>query len=559
MKKTIDCLLIGHNQVNFREYEKEIRKMGTNSGAYRDLSKNIIQYNNKLYSTEEVFNLFCTREKSQGSSIEPIRLVETFNAAIAYLGTYLAKNGLTFDYINSFQEEKEKLLEILRQENILTVAIITTLYVSPLPILEIINFIRESGNPVKIIVGGPFITSKAHTLEAQELCILFKSIDADFYINSSHGEAALVNTIKASMLRAPIEKVNNLYYKTGKGYTAAPVLEENIKLSENMVNWDLFSARVGKFVNVRTAISCPYACSFCGFPQHAGKYQAVRADIIEKELNLLGKIESLELVNFIDDTFNVPVKRFKEILKMMIKNQYKFRWHSHFRCQLADREMVELMKESGCDGVFLGIESGNEQILKNMNKYISLEKYLEGMALLKEYEITMLGNFIIGYPGETYDTVQDTVKFIEKSNMDFYRVQPWYCDPITPIWKEREKYDIKGECFEWSHKTMDSQTASNLIDEIIMSVKNPIRLPQYYFDLDNVFQLAYKGVSRHQVKKFLKAFDNGVKERLENPRKEVSFNVIKQIKNSCRQRDRIDEEFNHQADIIDDSDAQFDF
>jgi hypothetical protein len=106
---------------------------------------------------------------------------------------------------------------------------------------------------------------------------------------------------------------------------------------------------------------------------------------------------------------------------------------------------------------------------------------------------------------------------------------------------------------------MDSQTASNLIDEIIMSVKNPIRLPQYYFDLDNVFQLAYKGVSRHQVKKFLKAFDNGVKERLENPRKEVSFNVIKQIKNSCRQRDRIDEEFNHQADIIDDSDAQFDF
>jgi radical SAM superfamily enzyme YgiQ (UPF0313 family) len=72
---------------------------------------------------------------------------------------------------------------------------------------------------------------------------------------------------------------------------------------------------------------------------------------------------------------------------MMIKNKYEFKWNSFFRCQFADREVVELMKESGCEGVFMGIESGSDKILENMNKASRIEKYYEGIALLKEYDI----------------------------------------------------------------------------------------------------------------------------------------------------------------------------
>jgi anaerobic magnesium-protoporphyrin IX monomethyl ester cyclase len=562
MKKTIDCLFIGQNQIDFDEYEKDIRKMGTGSGAYRDLDKNVLRYNNKPYSASDIFNLFCCHDSLLNGPIKTIKPVETFSAGIAYLGTYLHRRGFTFDFANSFQDKKKELAALLERENILTIAILTTLYVSPLPIIEIMDFIKKHNDTAKIIVGGPFVSTKIRTLKPVQLEYLFKSIDGDFYVNSSQGEAALVNILYALKKDLPMDQVNNIHYKPADStdYVATRVVRENNILSENMVNWDLFADRVGEFANLRTGISCPFQCSFCGFPEHAGKYQTADVDAIERELNLLDKITSVKSITFVDDTFNVPKNRFKDILKMMIKNKYKFKWNSFIRSQFLDREIVELMKESGCESSFLGLESGNNQILKNMNKEACVETFLEGIELLNKQEIVSFGNFIIGFPGETVETGQDTAKFIKESGLDFYRVQLWYCEPITPIWREREKYELKSESFEWSHETMDSKTACDLIDELIRSIEHPIRLPQYYFDYDNVMQLTHKGINIEKVKRFMKSFDNGVKERLAEPsHQEVSYNVIRQIRESCREGNNSDESFDNERNKIDTSEAEFDF
>lgn len=566
MGSDIDCFFIGLNQIEFEEYEKSVRKMGLHSGAYRDLDKNTIQCNNKIYSAADIFNLFCL----DNGAVEPIKKVETFSAGIAYLGTYLHGRGFTFDYVNSFQDEKEYLKEKLQRENILAIAILTTFYVTPLPIVEIIKFIKTYNQTAKIIVGGPFVSTRHRTCTDAELNYLLNSLDADVYVNSSQGEAALVKIISSLKSGSPFHRINNIYYKSGEEYAATPLLREDNKLGENMVNWDLFADRVEQFVNVRTCISCPFSCSFCGFPEHAGKFQTAEVDVLEQELNRLNKIKSVRSVNFVDDTFNVPAKRFKDILRMMIKNDYSFNWSSFFRCQYADREMVEMMKDSGCEGVLLGIESGNSQILENMNKAASVEKYYQGITLLKEYGIPTLGNFFIGFPGETEKTVQDTVKFIKNSGLDYYRTQLWYYEPITPIARQKDKYELSGESFEWRHKTMDTQKACDLIDEIILTLEEPARYPQYYFDYDNVIQLTHKGLTIDQVKKYLKSFDNAVKEKLRNPsRKEVSFQAITRIKESCRSHDRDDDyqpvnvstgDFPGEGgDQLDTSEAEFDF
>jgi anaerobic magnesium-protoporphyrin IX monomethyl ester cyclase len=534
VNKKIDCFLVGQNQITFQEYEKSVRKMGIHSGAYRDLNVNTLQLNNEIYSAADIFNLFC----GENPQIEPIKRVETFAAGIAYLGTYLHRRGFTFDYINSFQDEKEYLKEQLQENEVLTVAILTTFYVTPLPIVEIIRFIRQYNQTAKILVGGPFVSTKFRTSNPTEMDYLLKSMEADFYVNSSQGESALVNIISSLKNDQPFDKINNIYYKTEKGYASTPLVREENILAENMVDWELFSNRVGEFANVRTCISCPFSCAFCGFPEHAGKHQVACVEAIEEELNRLNKIKSLKSIHFVDDTFNVPIKRFKEMLKMMIKNDYSFKWNSFFRCQYADEETVKLMKESGCESVLLGIESGNEQILKNMNKFASLDKYYEGIAWLKKYGIITLGNFIVGFPGETEETVRDTIDFIKKSDLDYYRAQLWYFEPITPIGRQKEKYDLQGESFEWSHKTMNSQQTCDWVERIIFSLdeKDKIRYPQYYFDYDNVAQLTHKGITMDQVKKYLKSFDNGVKTKLKNPsRREVTFESIQQIRESCQE------------------------
>ncbi len=560
MSKKIDCILVGHNEMNFAEYEEKIKKMGANSGAFRDLALNFFTYNNTAYTISNVFNMFGAKEDHSKKPAEPLRMGETFSASIAYLASYLNRNGCTFDYVNSFQDEKEVLAEKLEQNDVLTVVITTTFYIAIFPILEIVQFIRKHNPTVKIILGGPYISTQVQILDDTELEYLFNSLGADFYVDSSQGEATLIKLIRHLKNNFPIDQINNIYYPAPKGYIQTPILKENNRLSENMVNWELFANRVGKYANIRTAVSCPFSCAFCGFPEHAGKYQYAPVEAIEKELNQLDKIGTVNCVHFIDDTFNIPKKRYKEILRMMIKNKYKFNWHSYFRCQFADRETVELMKESGCEGVYLGLESGNNQVLQNMNKRTNTDQYLKGIALLKEYEITTFSSFVVGFPGETSETAQDTVKLIEESGLDFYRTQLWYCDPITPIWKEREKYQIKGERFDWSHITMDSDTACNLIEKMFLSIDKSTWVPQYNFDFDNLWHLVHRGMDLEQVKHFLSCFNNAIKEKILHPSQpEVSYEGIKQIINSCRITGRLDDKSYNEQNLINKYEVEFTF
>jgi radical SAM PhpK family P-methyltransferase len=497
---------------------------------------NFIIYNNRPYTLSEMFNIFHYQEYENNIDAAPFfHVAESFSAAVAYLGTYLDRNGYTFDYVNAFQFSKTELAEKLKKEKILTIAVITTLYVSVFPIIEIIDFIKTYNRTAKIIVGGPFVSTKARTLNPEELEDLLKNtIGADFYVNSSQGETALIEIINALKNNSAPDGIRNIYYKEGSTLKATPVCREDNKISENMVDWSLFKDKPGEYVNIRTAISCPFNCSFCGFPQHAGQYQAAPVEMIEAELKSLDKTGTAQHVFFIDDTFNTPVKRFKEILRMMIKNKFAFQWYSFFRCQFADDEMVELMKQSGCKGVHLGLESGNNQILKNMNKAVHVEEYIRGIELLKKYGLVTYGNFIIGFPGETEDTVKDTVNFIENSGLDFFRAQLWYCEPITPIYKKKDFYHIKGESFEWSHANMNAQKACELIENIFLTVDNPIWVPQYNFDYDSVWHLVHRGISIPQVKNLLKCFNFAVREKISGiSRGDASYEALKQLKNAC--------------------------
>lgn len=560
MSKMIDCFFIGHNEMSFVEHEKSVREMGINSGAYRELDKNFLRYDNTPYHFSEIFNIFGCNGSDSTGSMKPLTMGDTFSSAIAYLGTYLHRRKLSFDYVNAFQDEKEILAEKLVKNNMLTIAVITTMYVSVFPILEVVGFVKKYNNTAKIILGGPFITNQVRSLDQADLESLFKLIGVDIYVNSSQGEAALVKIIRALKNNASLEGIDNIYYNVNGGFRAAPVSRENNRLSENMVEWDLFSHRVGANINIRTSISCPFSCKFCGFPENAGPYQTVGVEAIEGELSQVNRIDAVCSVQFIDDTFNVPVKRFKEILRMMIKNNYKFKWHSYFRCQFADREMIELMKESGCEGVFLGIESGSDNMLKLINKDSNVDQYLKGIELLKTNGILTYGSFFIGFPGETPETMQETVQFIKNCGIDFYHVQLWYCDTIAPIWKERAKYNLQGSHLEWTHATMDTKEASDLIDEIFLHIDEPVWVPQYNFECDGLFRLLHRGLTPDQVKNFIKAFNKGIREKLIAPSREnPGYEVIKELEESVGKRVYRDSACEYEKKAIPHHGAEFDF
>ncbi len=423
-----------------------------------------------------------------------------FNAAIAYLCTYIYKKGFTFEYISSFEHEKEELCNKL-QGDILVVAISTTFCNSIQTIREMVRFVRQYNKTAKIVVGGSFMAAQISPIHPQaHRIMLCREIGADFYINSFHGEESLAQLIgKLKHAEDPSSIQNLVYRKEGKFLFSSQTVEK-CDLEHNPVDWRLFEKNITSIVPVRTAVSCMYNCSYCSFHIRAGKYQNTSVETIEKELNLINELKQVKMVNFIDDSFNMPNSRFKEILRMMNRNKYNFAWHSYFRCQSIDEETVALMKDSRCAGVIIGFESGSPQMLANMNKKINISDYKTGHSLLKKYGIPTMAMLIIGFPGETKESVQETIDFIEEIKPDFYHPHLWFCEEIAPVWQQREKYGLVTTSNSWRHNTMDSQTAQEQIHYLVREIKSSVYMSVYYTD---IFSLLLQGIGILEIKEIL--------------------------------------------------------
>jgi anaerobic magnesium-protoporphyrin IX monomethyl ester cyclase len=527
----VDCLLIGFNDVDFDSYVDMIEAMGPASGAYQDVRLAFVELDGKRYRTLDLLTKF---HQGAGAGTH-FHNVDFMWPVITYLGSFLAKHGFTFDYVNLFHLERDRLRRKLVEKDIRTIAITTTLYVSAEPILDIVSFIRKYNHTAKIIIGGPHIGNQDKMGDREDLEAAFDYLGADIYVISPEGERTLAQVLAALHEGASLSRVPNLAFRTDDGFAFTPMAAESNQLEDNLIDYSLFPASdFNEFATTRTAKSCPFSCAFCGFPQRAGKYTYMGLDSVRAELNSLKELPSVSTVTFIDDTFNVPKVRFRELLHMMIDEQYNFRWNCFYRSDHGDEQTIRLMKEAGCEGVFLGIESGSDQMLKRMNKTARRRHYLEALPVFKDVGICTHASLIIGFPGETEETVAETVSLIEEGQPDFFRAQLWYCDPVTPIWQQREKYGIEGEAFSWKHHTMDSETACGVIDEIFASIRNSIWLPQFGFEQWSVFYLQRRGMSMPQIKALVRSFNALVADQIsQGDNGRVRYDLLAEFQRNC--------------------------
>ena len=506
MGQQLDCVVIGYNETPFEEYEALLRGYGADSEAYRDLRFSFVNINGRNMNYIGLLNHVLKLATVNGGGLkgeDELKSCEIPNLAAVYLTHYLRMRSYEARYINLFQFEKDELAEYLESDP-LCVAITTTFYLLNLPVNEMVKFIRERNSRTKIIVGGPLIANHLRNYHEDELTVALEDIGADIYVNESQGEHTLTLIIDALRNGGDLSKVPNIVYREDGKLRRMPKQAEINSLDENFINWQTFAGEnLGPTVQTRTARSCAFSCSFCNYPARAGKLTLASLETIEKELDSLSRLSYIKNLVFIDDTFNVPLPRFKEICRLMIEKKYQFNWFSYFRCSNSDEEAIDLLARSGCKGVFLGIESGSPTILKNMNKAATVEKYERGIELLHQYGVLTFASFILGFPGETEATFRESVDFIRATRPDYYRAQLWYCEPGTPVDRQREKYGIEGEGFVWSHATMDSMEAMDHIDRAFLEIKESTWLPQWSFDFWTIPYLLGKCYSLEQFRKLM--------------------------------------------------------
>jgi len=523
-ERPLDCLVIGYNEPPFERYESLIRQYGEHSEAYRDLKHSFVNVGGQKLNYVDLLNHASSLAGREPNGKAEYRSGDIPTLAAVYLTSFLRRRGYRASYINLFQHEKEKLIGLL-SENPLCVAITTTLYVLNLPAIEIVEFIRRHNRRVKIIVGGPLIANHARNYRSREgdsvrargegpddghdgFITALDEIGADIYVVEGQGEWTLAQTVACLKQGGDLSRVPNIVYREGGRYRMTGVRAENNSLEENFIDWSEFRDEpLGPTIQTRTARSCAFKCSFCNYPTRAGALTLASLDTIEKELDSIRELGDVQNVVFIDDTFNVPFPRFKDICRLMIKKNYQLNWFSYFRCSNSDEEAFELMARSNCKGVFLGVESGSPQILQNMNKSATVEKYAKGIELLRQHDILTFGSFIVGFPGETERTISETTAFIRETKLDYYRAQLWYCEPGTPIFHRRDEYGIEGEGFVWNHRTMESMEALDYIDKMFLTVRESLWLPQWSFDFWIIPYLIGKGISLERFREFMTLAD----------------------------------------------------
>ena len=182
---------------------------------------------------------------------------------------------------------------------------------------------------------------------------------------------------------------------------------------------------------------CPARCTFCLWPQtfddHAQRQRSIRdvANEVEWALDAF-KPEGLQEIFFDDDTFAYFRKRMVEMSAAF--KPLKFQWSSTARASL-DYETLKVMKEAGCRLFIVGFESGNDQILKNIKKGISAAQSLQFVKDCKRAGIKVHADFIIGLPGETRETIKETIRYAKEMDPETLQVSVAHAYPGTEMYE----------------------------------------------------------------------------------------------------------------------------
>jgi p-methyltransferase len=367
--------------------------------------------------------------------------------------------GFRVGIIQNLDSEFDRLEAMLEGQDQPLVALSTTFVLNWSTLGRAVKRIRARFPKVRFVVGGAFINDQYKIQGKNSLEAPLRKLGIGHALVAFNSEYDFLDLMRAFKQGGDLAAVNNLAYFDARGaYQVTAEAWQDPGLGVDCVPWESIELPEGSdLVQLRSASGCAFRCSFCSYPVSAGGYHTGELDALKGQLDKIAA-RGIKTLIFIDDTFNVPDKRFRQILEIL--KQFKFRWYSFFRVQFATEEIVQAMKESGCDGVYLGIESANGEVLKNMNKKATPEEYRRGLALLKAQDIATFAAFIIGFPGETSESVDDNIRFVEEGNIDFYGLKEFYYLHNSTIHQRAADFGLVGEGAEWSHQTMDNIKAS---------------------------------------------------------------------------------------------------
>ena len=304
--------------------------------------------------------------------------------------------------------------------------------------VKIAGMLKDSNPKLEVAFVGPPVT-----IEADKALNATKAID---FLVRREFDYQIANYAKGM----PLEQIPSVSFRKNGENVHNPEGGQIENLDElpwvsKVYHRDLDFTRynvpflLNPYISMYTSRGCPAMCTFCLWPQtHSGHRWRLRSttDVANECRYVLENFPGLKEIFFDDDTFNYKKDRTLELCAELKK--LKFTWSCTSRVT-TDYETLKAMKEAGARLLIVGYESGDAQILKNIKKGATVDMAMRFTENCHKLGLTVHGDFIVGLPGETRDTLRNTIDFAKRLDVETIQVSIAHAYPGTEFYDYAKK------------------------------------------------------------------------------------------------------------------------
>jgi len=350
------------------------------------------------------------------------------------------------EYVKRLKDPADPVWEEVRnvihdfRPDVVGVSAMTATYSSA---LEVSRIAKEWNPGVVVVLGG------YHPSALPEDTLRNENVD---YVVIGEGEVTFRELLLH--LENP-EEVQGIAYRNGNGHISRTPLRPTIENIDELPI-PVFKSSINNYGHsdgaglnlwyLVGARGCPFQCTYCASDKTV-RYRSI--EHIMREIVHVREKHGINQFFFMDDSFSLIRTRAIELCGLLKKSGIK--WRCNTRVDLVDEALVSIMKESGCLSTSVGIETGSPKTMKMIRKNIQYEKVRTALDLFRKYDIAVAGFFIIGFPWETREDMEQTLNLIRELPLDDFQLNIATPLPGTQLFQslvDAGKIDIAVE--DWS-------------------------------------------------------------------------------------------------------------
>ena len=436
-----------------------------------------------------------------------------FPLGLAYISSAIKQAGYDIDCLN-LNHKKGTIKEIVSKQLDKGYDIVCSGHtgIGYAVIEKIVQATREHTSKPKVILGGALITSEPE--------LILNALKPDFEV-LGEGERTIVELLSAIKNNKNSKEVNGIgYIENGKSVFTQP--REQIEdldliplpdfdgfgfdeyldnMSSDVLYGELDNPRAYPLLASR---GCPFSCSFCFHCLGKGYRERKIKDVI-KELKIAIEKYNINSIEIYDDLFSINRERLFEFCKEL--KDLNCKWTCQLSVLNLDKELLQTLKNSGCNTVSFGFESYSQEVLRSMRKPITPEKINNAIKLCMEVKMGIQGNFIFGDTAETKQTAKETLDYWKentKGQILIGFIQPY---PGSEIYKRCLKKGIIKDKLDFiknkiNHTNWYNMTDS-MTDEEVLQLKKDIldarRKYAYYLLPEKIEKIDNQQYNLHKI------------------------------------------------------------